>query len=73
MSPASGSSLSSAEQTTGLCKAAQPTPGPIRETNRYKSLSDAVDPEDAYSCTMMGEEAGCLLCSLAGMIKDLSI
>ena len=45
------------------------TIGPGPETNREKSLGDSEDSEDAYSCIMMGEEAGYLLCSLAGMLK----
>ena len=43
--------------------------GHIPETNGDKSLGDAEDSEDAYSCIMMGEEAGGLLCSLTGMLK----
>jgi len=35
--------------------------GPILETNRDKSLGDAEDSEDAYSCIMMREEIGGLL------------
>ena len=32
-------------------------------------LCDAEDSEDAYSCIMMGKEAGVLLCSLTDMVK----
>ena len=39
------------------------------ETNGNKFLCDAEHSEDAYSCKMTGEEAGGLLCSLAGMLK----
>ena len=32
-------------------------------------LGDAEDSEDAYSCIMIGKEAGVLLCSLTSMVK----
>ena len=41
------------------------TIGSAPETKGDKSLGDAEDSEDVYSCIMMGEEAGGLLCSLA--------
>ena len=34
------------------------------ETKGDNSLSDTEDSEDVYSCIMMGEEAGGLLCFL---------
>ena len=41
----------------------------VPETSGDKSLGDAEDSDDAYSCIMIGEEAGGLLCSLTGMFK----
>ena len=45
------------------------TIGSVPETSGDKSLGDAEDSDDAYSCIMMEEEAGGLLCSLTGMLK----
>ena len=45
------------------------TIGAVPETNRDKSLGDADESDDAYSCIMMGKKAGVLLCSLTGMMK----
>ncbi len=44
------------------------TIGSVPETSGDKSLGDAEDSDDKYSCIMM-EEAGGLLCSLTGMLK----
>ena len=45
------------------------TIGSVPETSGDKFLGDAEDSDDAYSCIMMEEEAGGLLCSLTGMLK----
>ena len=41
----------------------------VPETSGDKSLGDAEDSGNAYSCIMMGEDAGGLLCSLTDMKK----
>ena len=40
------------------------TIGAAPETRREKSLGDADESDEAYSCRMMGKKAGNLLCSL---------
>ena len=45
------------------------TIGSVPETSGHKSLGDAEDSDDAYSCIMMREEADGHLCSLTGMLK----
>ena len=45
------------------------TIGAVPETRREKSLGDADESNEAYSCMMMGKEAGVLLCSLTCILK----
>ena len=45
------------------------TIGSVPETARDESLNDTDESDDTYSCIMMGEDAGGLLCSLTGMLK----
>ena len=45
------------------------TIGAAPETRREKSLGDADESDEAYSCMMMGKEAGVILCSLTSMLK----